>query len=479
MSDISKKATAPGAVDVVIMAAGKGTRMKSKLPKVLHLLAGRALLKHVVDTAAELSARQVIVITGHGAAEVEAALAGKSGGAGPFDLDFVRQELQLGTGHAVQQVLPVLRDDGVVVILSGDVPLIRADTLQQLIAACAGNKLALLTIDFADPTGYGRIQRRGEAVQAIVEQKDASAEQRAINEVYSGMMALPARQLKQWLARLDRNNAQGEYYLTGIVKFAVADGVEVVAHKITDALQVAGVNSPLQLAELERACQRRTALELMEQGVRLADPARLDVRGVLQCGADVSIDVNCVFEGQVTLADDVRIGANCVISNASIGAGAVVHAFSHIEGGTPGSKDFIEVGAGSLVGPYARLRPGARLGAEVHIGNFVEVKNSSLARGAKANHLAYLGDTTVGERVNFGAGSITANYDGANKHRTVIEADVHIGSNCVLIAPLTVGAGGTVGGGSTLSKDTPPGALSVARARQVSIPNWKRPKKNK
>jgi bifunctional UDP-N-acetylglucosamine pyrophosphorylase/glucosamine-1-phosphate N-acetyltransferase len=479
MSDISKKATAPGAVDVVIMAAGKGTRMKSKLPKVLHLLAGRALLKHVVDTAAELSARQVIVITGHGAAEVEAALAGKSGGAGPFDLDFVRQELQLGTGHAVQQVLPVLRDDGVVVILSGDVPLIRADTLQQLIAACAGNKLALLTIDFADPTGYGRIQRRGEAVQAIVEQKDASAEQRAINEVYSGMMALPARQLKQWLARLDRNNAQGEYYLTGIVKFAVADGVEVVAHKITDALQVAGVNSHLQLAELERACQRRTALELMEQGVRLADPARLDVRGVLQCGADVSIDVNCVFEGQVTLADDVRIGANCVISNASIGAGAVIHAFSHIEGGTPGSKDFIEVGAGSLVGPYARLRPGARLGAEVHIGNFVEVKNSSLARGAKANHLAYLGDTTVGERVNFGAGSITANYDGANKHRTVIEADVHIGSNCVLIAPLTVGAGGTVGGGSTLSKDTPPGALSVARARQVSIPNWKRPKKNK
>jgi bifunctional UDP-N-acetylglucosamine pyrophosphorylase/glucosamine-1-phosphate N-acetyltransferase len=442
--------------------------MKSKLPKVLHLLAGRALLQHVVDTAAELAARQVIVITGHGAAEVEAALVGQSGGAGRFELDFVRQEPQLGTGHAVQQVLPVLRDDGVVVILSGDVPLIRADTLQQLIAACDGNKLALLTIDFSDPTGYGRIVRRGEAVQAIVEQKDASSEQRTINEVYSGMMALPAGRLKQWLARLDRNNAQGEYYLTDIVKFAVADGVDVVAHKITDALQVAGINSPLQLA-----------LQLMEQGVRLADPARLDVRGVLQCGADVSIDVNCVFEGQVTLAEDVRIGANCVISNASIGAGAVIHAFSHIEGGAPGSKDFIEVGAGSLVGPYARLRPGARLGAEVHIGNFVEVKNSSLARGAKANHLAYLGDTTVGERVNFGAGSITANYDGANKHRTVIEADVHIGSNCVLIAPLTVGAGGTVGGGSTLSKDTPPGALSVARARQVSISNWKRPKKNK
>jgi len=461
------------------MAAGKGTRMKSKLPKVLHLLAGRALLRHVVETAAELSARQVIVITGHGAAEVETALADQSGGAGRFELDFVRQEPQFGTGHAVQQALPVLRDDGVVVILSGDVPLIRADTLQQLIAACAGSKLALLTIDFTDPTGYGRILRRGEAVQAIVEQKDASAEQRAINEVYSGMMALPARQLRQWLARLDRNNAQGEYYLTDIVKFAVADGVAVVAHKISDPLQVAGVNSPLQLAELERACQRRIAIELMEQGVRLADPARLDVRGSLKCGQDVSIDVNCVFEGQVTLAEGVRIGANCVISNASIGAGAVIHAFSHIEGGASELKDLVEVGAGALVGPYARLRPGAKLADEVHVGNFVEVKNSSLARGAKANHLAYLGDATVGERVNFGAGSITANYDGANKHRTVIEADVHIGSNCVLIAPLTVGAGGTVGGGSTLSKDTPPGALTVARARQVSIPNWKRPSKKK
>ncbi len=462
------------------MAAGKGTRMKSKLPKVLHLLAGRALLQHVVDIAAELSARQVIVITGHGATEVEAALTGRKGHiAGCFELDFVRQEPQLGTGHAVQQVVPVLRDDGVVVILSGDVPMIRADTLQQLIAACGGNKLALLTIDFADPTGYGRIVRRGDTVQAIVEQKDASAEQRAINEFYSGMMALPARQLKQWLARLDRNNAQGEYYLTDIVKFAVADGVAVVAQKISDALQVAGINSPLQLAELERACQKRTALQLMEQGVRLADPARLDVRGSLQCGQDVSIDVNCVFEGQVTLAEGVRIGANCVISNASIGAGAVIHAFSHIEGGASDPKDLVEVGAGALVGPYARLRPGAKLADEVHVGNFVEVKNSSLARGAKANHLAYLGDATVGERVNFGAGSITANYDGANKHRTVIEADVHIGSNCVLIAPLTVGAGGTVGGGSTLSKDTPSGALTVARARQVSIPNWKRPSKTK
>ncbi len=460
------------------MAAGKGTRMKSKLPKVLHLLAGRALLQHVLDTAAELSARQVVLISGHGAEEVEAAVSRSVGSTARFDLDFVRQQPQLGTGHAVQQAVPVLRDDGVVLVLSGDVPLMRADTLRHLIAACAGDKLALLTIDFADPTGYGRIVRCGEVVQAIVEQKDASEQQRAITEVYSGIMALPAAQLKRWLARLDNQNAQAEYYLTDIVKFAVADGVAVVAHKIADALQVAGVNSPLQLAELERAWQRRSAEQLLEQGVRLADPARLDVRGTLECAQDVSIDVNCIFEGRVSLAEGVRIGANCVISNATIGAGAVIHPFTHIEGGSNGGKDAVEIGGGALVGPFARLRAGARLGAEVHIGNFVEVKNSTLATGAKANHLAYLGDATVGERVNFGAGSITANYDGAFKHRTVIEADVHVGSNCVLIAPLTIGAGGTVGGGSTLSKDTPAGALSVARARQVSIPNWKRPAKS-
>ncbi len=465
------------AVDVVIMAAGKGTRMKSKLPKVLHLLAGRALLKHVVDTAAALLARQVTIITGHGAMEVEAALASPTDSTALFDINFVRQEPQLGTGHALQQAVPVLRDDGIVVVLSGDVPLIAADTLQQLINACGGTQLALLTIDFADPTGYGRIVRQGEQVQAIVEHKDASEAQRAIKEIYSGIMAVPAKLLKAWLARLDNKNSQGEYYLTDIVKFAVADGVPVVAHKIGDALQVAGINSPVQLAELERAFQMRQAVQLMEQGVRLADPARLDVRGQLVCAQDVSIDVNCVFEGAVTLGEGVKIGANCVISNATIDAGAVIHPFTHIEGGKPGTKDAIEVGAGALIGPFARLRPGAKLGPEVHIGNFVEVKNSTLARGAKANHLAYLGDATVGERVNYGAGSITANYDGAFKHRTVIEADVHIGSNCVLIAPLTVGAGGTVGGGSTLTKDTAPGALSVARGKQVSIANWKRPAK--
>ena len=477
MADISENVKAATAVDVVIMAAGKGTRMKSKLPKVLHLLAGRALLQHVVDTAAALSARQVVIITGHGAIEVEASIARTTGTSAGFDINFVRQEPQLGTGHAVQQALPVLRDDGIVVVLSGDVPLTRPETLRQLIAACGGQQLALLTVDLADPTGYGRIVREGAVVQAIVEHKDASDAQRAISEIYSGIMAVPAARLKLWLARLDNQNAQGEYYLTDIVKFAVADGVAVVAHKINDAVQVAGVNSPVQLAELERAQQMRTALQLMEQGVRLADPARLDVRGDLQCAQDVSIDVNCVFEGQVTLGDGVKIGANCVIANASIAAGAVIHPFTHIEGGKHGGKDFIEVGAGALIGPFARLRPGAKLGAEVHIGNFVEVKNSTLAQGAKANHLAYLGDATVGERVNYGAGSITANYDGAFKHRTVIEADVHIGSNCVLVAPVTLGAGGTVGGGSTITKDTPAGALSVARGRQVNIANWKRPAK--
>jgi len=466
-------------LDVVIMAAGKGTRMKSKLPKVLHQLAGRALLQHVVDTAAGLQARQVTVITGHGAAEVEAALTASAGQTGQFDLGFVRQEPQLGTGHAVQQAVPALRDDGVVVVLSGDVPLTQTDTLRQLIAACAGQYLALLTIELADPTGYGRIVREGDVVKAIVEQKDATPEQRRITEVYSGIMAVPAVALKKWLARLDNQNAQGEFYLTDIVKFAVADGLPVLAHKITDAVQVAGVNSPVQLAELERAYQQRVALQLMEQGVRLADPARLDVRGTLTCAMDVSIDVNCVFEGVVSLGEGVRIGANCVIRDAVIAAGAVIHPFTHIEGGKPGSKDAIEVGPGALIGPFARLRPGAKLGAEVHIGNFVEVKNSTLAKGAKANHLAYLGDATVGERVNYGAGSITANYDGAFKHRTVIEADVHVGSNCVLIAPVTIGAGGTIGGGSTVTKDTAAGALTVARAKQLSIANWTRPQKAK
>ncbi|MDO9277896.1 MAG: bifunctional UDP-N-acetylglucosamine diphosphorylase/glucosamine-1-phosphate N-acetyltransferase GlmU [Polaromonas sp.] len=463
-------------IDVVIMAAGKGTRMKSALPKVLHRLGGRALLRHVIDCAALLSARQAVVITGHGAAEVEAALSIDAPAS--LGLQFVRQEPQLGTGHAVQQALPQLADDGVTLVLSGDVPLTQASTLQALLALCAGQQLALLTLAMPDPMGYGRIVREnaensGGKVLAIVEHKDASEAQRQISEIYSGIMAVPTRLLRTWLSRLDNQNAQGEYYLTDIVKFAVGDGLPVLAHQITDAAQVAGVNSPVQLAELERIYQRRNADALMEQGTRLADPARLDVRGQLVCGRDVEIDVNCVFEGRVSLGDGVRVGANCVIANANMAAGAVIHPFTHIDGEQLG----VEVGEGALIGPFARLRPGAKLGAEVHIGNFVEVKNSTLAKGAKANHLAYLGDATVGERVNYGAGSITANYDGANKHRTVIEADVHVGSNCVLIAPVTIGAGGTIGGGSTITKDTAPGALSVARGKQVSIANWARPAK--
>ena len=469
-------------LDIIIMAAGKGTRMKSRIPKVLQRLAGRPLLHHVLGQAASLQARRVVVVTGHGATEVEAACAGLAGAAGTFDLKFVRQEPQLGTGHAVQQATPALAGDGTVVVLSGDVPLTQAATLRALVEAGAGERLALLTVRLPDPTGYGRIVRgEGGTVQRIVEHKDANDAERAIDEVYSGIMAVPAQRLAGWLARLTNDNAQGEYYLTDIVSMAVADGVPVAAHCIGDALQVAGVNSPAQLAELERAHQRAQAAALMEQGVRLADPARFDLRddarsgarGEILCAQDVEIDVGCIFTGRVELGEGARIGAYCHISNATIAAGAVVHPFTHIDGEKAGAH----VGEGALIGPFARLRPGAQLGREVHIGNFVEVKNSTLADGAKANHLAYLGDASVGERVNYGAGSITANYDGANKHRTVIEADVHIGSNCVLVAPVTIGAGGTVGGGSTITKDTPPGGLSVARGRQVSIANWKRPAK--
>jgi bifunctional UDP-N-acetylglucosamine pyrophosphorylase/glucosamine-1-phosphate N-acetyltransferase len=454
------------ALDIVIMAAGKGTRMKSSLPKVLHRLAGRPLLAHVLTTTARLGEHHCWVITGHGAEAVESAIAGTGALA-------VRQIPQLGTGHAIAQVVPKLADDGTTLILNGDVPLIEAGTAQALAEACGGQRLALLTIKLEDATGYGRILRSGDAdggrVLGIVEHKDANAAQREIPEVYTGMMAAPTALLKRWVTALNNHNAQGEYYLTDIVAMAVADGVPVVATHAHDDTEVLGVNSPLQLADLERRLQRRQAEALMEAGVRLADPARFDLRGTLATGRDVEIDISCVFEGAVTLGDEVRIGAHCVIRDAVIAVGAVIHPFSHIEGA--------HVGAGALVGPFARLRPGAELGQDVHIGNFVEVKNSTLAKGAKANHLAYLGDATVGERVNFGAGSITANYDGANKHRTVIGDDVHIGSNCVLIAPLNIGDGGTVGGGSTVSKDTAPGELTVARGKQVSITGWKRPVK--
>jgi bifunctional UDP-N-acetylglucosamine pyrophosphorylase/glucosamine-1-phosphate N-acetyltransferase len=383
----------------------------------------------------------------------------------------VRQEPQRGTGHAVQQAVPQLPERGTTLILNGDVPLIAPATAARLVAASAGERLALLTVELADPSGYGRIVREGAEVRAIVEHKDASEAERAIREVYTGMLAAPTAWLKRAVMALTDDNVQREYYLTDIVAMAVAEGLGVMAVPAADETEVLGVNSPAQLADLERRLQRRQAEALMEAGVRLADPARFDLRGTLDCGRDVSIDVGCVFEGAVTLGDEVTIGAHCVIRDARIEAGAVIHPFTHIDGA--------RVGPGALVGPYARLRPGADLGAEVHIGNFVEVKNATLAAGAKANHLAYLGDASVGERVNYGAGSITANYDGAHKHRTVIGADVHVGSNCVLVAPVTIGEGATIGGGSTIAKDAPAGQLTLARARQVTIPGWKRPQKAK
>ena len=451
------------ALNVVIMAAGKGTRMKSARPKVLHRLAGTSLLQHVLAAAAQVGATRTVVVTGHGAEQVEAEAAG-SGAV------FVRQLPQLGTGHAVQQAVPALDDSSpITLILNGDVPLIRAETARALVQACGGRKLALLTIELPDATGYGRVVRDGASVRAIVEHKDASPAQRALREVYTGIMAAPTALLARWVMALKNDNVQKEYYLTDIVAMAVAEGVPVVASAAAGETEVLGVNSPLQLADLERRFQHAQAEALMEAGVRLADPARLDVRGLLSCGSDVEIDVNCIFEGRVQLADGVHIGAHCLVRDARIGAGAVIHPYTHIEGAV--------VGAGARVGPYARLRPGAELGEEVHIGNFVEVKNSTLAKGAKANHLAYLGDATVGERVNFGAGSITANYDGVNKHRTVIGNDVHVGSNCVLVAPVTLGDGATIGGGSTISKPAPAGQLTVARARQLSIASWQRPRK--
>ena len=456
-------------LSIVIMAAGKGTRMKSALPKVLHRLAAKPLLGYVLDTASHLQAQQCVVITGHGAEQVNAFVAAQSPAA-----QCVLQMPPMGTGHAIQMAVPVLPDEGTVLILNGDVPLIEAATAQALIQACQGQDLTLLTIALADATGYGRIVRDAQnQVLGIVEHKDATPEQRRITEVYTGVMAAPAAWLKQAVMQLNNHNAQGEYYLTDVVALAVQQGLQVVTAAAAHEDEVLGVNSPAQLAQLERALQRQRAHKLMEGGTRLADPHRIDIRGTLECAADVEIDIDCIFEGQVSLGQGVRIGSHCTIRNAVIEQGAVIHPYTHIDGEALG----VHVGAGALVGPFARLRPGAHLGAEVHIGNFVEVKNSTLAQGAKANHLAYLGDATVGERVNFGAGSITANYDGAHKHRTVIEADAHIGSNCVLIAPVVVGQGATVGGGSTIAKNAPADQLTVARAKQLSLAGWKRPKK--
>ena len=449
-------------LDVIVLAAGQGKRMRSDLPKVLHPLAGRPLLAHVLDTARALSPRKTIVVHGHGAERVRAAFP-------QGDLDWVLQAEQLGTGHAVQQAIPKVDAKSTVVILYGDVPLVSAENLKCLVDA-AGDGVAVMTTELAEPKGYGRIVRQPSGrVERIVEDKDASEKERAIREINAGFMALSASRLAGWLKKIGNRNAQGEYYLTDVVTLAVSEGVPVHAVKIADPDEVAGVNSKRELAALERAYQRRQAAKLLDAGVTLADPARIDIRGSLECGRDVVIDVNCVFEGKVSLADGVRVGPNCVLRNVQVGAATEVFAFSHLEDS--------EVGAKCRLGPYARLRPGSSLAEDVHIGNFVEVKASRLGKASKANHLTYIGDAEVGERVNVGAGTITCNYDGAAKHKTVIEDECFIGSDATLVAPVRIARGSYIGAGSTINKDTPAGQLTVARARQVSIPGWKPPKK--
>ncbi|MFZ6690093.1 bifunctional UDP-N-acetylglucosamine diphosphorylase/glucosamine-1-phosphate N-acetyltransferase GlmU [Undibacterium sp. SXout11W] len=451
-------------MNVVILAAGMGKRMQSSLPKVLHPLAGKALLSHVIDTARSLKVASICVIYGHGGEQVLSSVAAD-------DLRFAKQEPQLGTGHAVAQAIPVLDESMPTLVLYGDVPLTTAVSLQRLMDVAGNDRLAILTANMDDPTGLGRIVREGGEIKRIVEQKDANEEERQITEINTGIMIAPTKQLKQWLSTLSNNNAQGEYYLTDIVARAVADGVKVVSAQPDAIWETLGVNSKVQLAELERIHQLNIARKLLEQGVHLLDPARIDVRGTLVCGRDVSIDVGCVFEGNVTLEDGVTIGANCVIKDAHIAAGANIKAFCHIEEA--------KVGAQSQIGPYARLRPGTELADNVHIGNFVEIKNSQIAAHSKANHLAYVGDATVGSRVNIGAGTITCNYDGANKFRTIIEDDAFIGSDSQLVAPVRVGKGATLGAGTTLTKDAPDGKLTVSRARQLTIENWDRPVKIK
>jgi len=455
-------------MNVVILAAGMGKRMQSALPKVLHPLAGKPLLQHVIDTARELSPSKLCVIYGHGGAAVIEMVALQQAGA-QVPIDTALQQPQLGTGHAVMQAAPQLDDNVPTLILYGDVPLTTAASLRRLVEAAGSDRLAILTVEQANPFGLGRIVREHGAIVRIVEEKDASEAEREIGEINSGIIVAPTRQLKQWLASLSNNNAQGEYYLTDIVAKAVADGVAVVSAQPSAEWEVAGVNSKVQLAELERRHQLNVAHALLEQGVTLMDPARIDIRGSLVCGRDVTIDVGCVFEGRVELADGVAVGAHSVIVNAKIGAGVRILPFCHIDGA--------EVGPKSVIGPYARLRPGAQLAEDVHIGNFVEVKNSTIAAHSKANHLSYVGDATVGSRVNIGAGTITCNYDGVNKHRTLIEDDAFIGSDSQLVAPVTVGKGATLGAGTTLTKDAPAGKLTVSRARQMTIDSWQRPLK--
>ncbi|WP_026120901.1 bifunctional UDP-N-acetylglucosamine diphosphorylase/glucosamine-1-phosphate N-acetyltransferase GlmU [Paraburkholderia kururiensis] len=452
-------------MNIVILAAGTGKRMRSALPKVLHPLAGRPLLSHVIDTARTLKPARLVVVIGHGAEAVRSAVAAP-------DVQFAVQEQQLGTGHAVQQALPLLDPAHPTLVLYGDVPLTRASTLRRLTDAAGHNGYGVLTVTLDDPTGYGRIVRDADGgVLRIVEQKDASEEQRRIREINTGIIVTPTAPLADWLASLKNDNVQGEFYLTDVVELAIEAGLEVVTTQPDEEWETLGVNSKQQLAELERIHQGNVADTLLAEGVTLADPARIDVRGTLECGRDVSIDVNCVFEGRVTLADNVAIGPNCVIRNATIGAGTRVDAFTHIEGA--------QVGAQVVLGPYARLRPGAALADEAHVGNFVEVKNAAIGHGSKANHLTYIGDADIGARVNIGAGTITCNYDGANKHRTIIEDDVFVGSDTQLVAPVRIGRGVTIAAGTTVWKDAEAGALVLNDKTQTAKSGYVRPVKKK
>jgi bifunctional UDP-N-acetylglucosamine pyrophosphorylase/glucosamine-1-phosphate N-acetyltransferase len=451
-------------LEILILAAGKGTRMRSDLPKVLHKLAGRPLLGHVVGTAHQLGSTRICVVYGFGGEAVPQAMADDT-------LTFVLQAEQHGTGHAVKQALPHLSDDSVTLVLYGDVPLTHTETLQPLVAAAQSGKLGLLTVNLAHPDGYGRIVRDHGEVSRIVEHKDASLAERAIQEVNTGILAVATHRLKRWIAELKNDNVQGEYYLTDIIALAVRDGVAVETHQPAFEWEVLGVNSKAQLAGLERIHQNEVAQGLLDAGVTLMDPARLDVRGSLVCGRDVVIDVNCVFEGHVVLGDGVQVGANCVLRNATVAAGTRIDAFTLV--------DDAEIGEANRLGPFSRIRPGTTLARDVHVGNFVEIKNSRIDDGSKINHLSYVGDTTMGKKVNIGAGTITCNYDGANKHRTVIEDEVFVGSDTQLVAPVTVGRGATLGAGTTLTKDAPAGELTLSRAKQITISGWQRPVKQK